>query len=88
MSEPKREYTKYQQGVIRRYYDNRETISIQRLGEMVSDLYLATSEKKKNSLWKQVEKALLTTEVNEVWLKKVVADQNLDGLAKIVNSLG
>ena len=36
-----REYSKYQQKVIKNYYDNREAISVQRLGELVTELYLA-----------------------------------------------
>ena len=36
-----RQYTKFQQKAIKNFYDNRESISIQRLGELVTDLYLA-----------------------------------------------
>lgn len=80
-------YTRYQKGVIKRYYDNRETLSTQRLGEIVSELYLSTSEKKTVRLWEQAEKALLAAGANEVWLRKVVADRNLEGLAEIVSKV-
>ena len=35
------ERSKYQQKVIKNYYDNREAISLQRLSELVTELYLA-----------------------------------------------
>lgn len=49
------EYSNYQKKVIQRYYDNRETIALQKLGELVTELYLATSDKKKDQLWSRVE---------------------------------
>ncbi len=53
------DYTRYQQGIIRRYYDRRQELAFQKLEEMVADLYLADTEKKKASLWKRIEKALV-----------------------------
>jgi hypothetical protein len=83
----KPERSKFQKGIIRRYYENREEISTQRLGEIVTDLYLAEGEKKKTRLWEQAEKALHTAGANPAWLKKVVADRNIEGLAEIVQKL-
>lgn len=40
------EFTKYQQKVIRNYYDNREGIALQRVQELVTELYLATGKKR------------------------------------------
>ena len=48
-----RDYTKYQQKVISRYYDNRDQIDETRLSELVTNLYLATAEKQKQKLWKE-----------------------------------
>ena len=83
----KPERTNYQKKIIHRYYEKREEISTQRLGEIVTELYLAESEKKKAKLWEQAEKALRNTDANEAWLNKVVADKNLEGLAEIVQTL-
>lgn len=82
-----REYSAYQKKVIKRYYENRETLSTQKLSEIVSELYLCTSEKKAERLWERAEKALHAAGANEVWLKKVVADRNVEGLAEIVQKL-
>ena len=43
------EHSRYQQGVIRRYYENREQIDEQKLGELVTSLFLEESAKKKKS---------------------------------------
>jgi hypothetical protein len=39
------DYTPYQQKIIKRYYDNQDTIQLQRLAELVSELYLAEGKK-------------------------------------------
>ncbi len=39
-------YTKYQKNVIKNYYENKDIHLVQKLGELVSNLYLETSEKK------------------------------------------
>ncbi|MCG3179435.1 MAG: hypothetical protein BIFFINMI_01770 [Phycisphaerae bacterium] len=48
------EYSKHQQNIIRRYYDNRQSIALQKLSELVSELYLAENDKKRDQLWKRV----------------------------------
>ena len=44
-----RQYSKFQQKAIKNFYDNRESISIQRLGELVTDLYLAEGKSRATS---------------------------------------
>jgi hypothetical protein len=44
------DYTPYQQKIIKRYYDNQDTIQRQRLAELVSELYLS-SGKKRQRVW-------------------------------------
>lgn len=52
-----RQYSKFQQKAIKNFYDNRENISLQRLGELVTDLYLAEG-KGRAAKWKQITAAL------------------------------
>ncbi|GIW98984.1 MAG: hypothetical protein KatS3mg111_2317 [Pirellulaceae bacterium] len=52
-----RQYTKYQQNVIRRYYENRDAIALQRAQEQVTELYLAEG-KKRQRVWESLEKNL------------------------------
>lgn len=48
-----KQYSKHQQKVIKNYYDNKDAISLQRLSELVTDLYLAEG-KSRQSKWNQV----------------------------------
>ena len=51
------ELTKYQQSVVKNYYENLDTALLQRLGEQVTDLYLAEG-KKRAILWESIGKSL------------------------------
>jgi len=52
-----RDYTPHQEKIIKRYYDNRDSIALQRLGELVGELYLSEG-KKRERVWKQIESDL------------------------------
>ena len=52
-----KQHSKHQQKIIKNYYDNREAISLQRLSELVTDLYLAEG-KARETKWKQAVGAL------------------------------
>jgi hypothetical protein len=52
-----REYSRYQQKVIQRYYDNRPALDEQRLAELATELYLA-SDKKKVKLWESAKEVM------------------------------
>ena len=47
------EYTKFQQKAIKNFYDNREDIALQRVQELVTELYL-TEGKKRAKHWDSV----------------------------------
>ena len=51
------ELTKYQQSIVRNYYANLDTALLQRLGEQVTDLYLAEG-KKRDKLWTSIVTSL------------------------------
>lgn len=46
-------YSRHQQGIIKRYYQNLDAIQLQKLSELVTELYLAEG-KKAERLWKNV----------------------------------
>lgn len=58
-----RQYTKHQQDIIRNYYENRDTIALQRLSELVTELYLAETEAKRARLWENVGKFMTQLKV-------------------------
>lgn len=46
-------YTKFQQNIIKNYYENRDAISLQRLSELVTELYLAEGKARERQ-WKYI----------------------------------
>jgi hypothetical protein len=51
------DHTPYQRKIIKRYYQNLDAITFQRLSELATDLYLAEG-KKRDRLWIRVEESL------------------------------
>ncbi|NQT13977.1 MAG: hypothetical protein HQ582_14580 [Planctomycetes bacterium] len=76
----------YQQRAIRNYYDNRDAIMLQRLGEMVTDLYLAEG-KKRAQLWKRVAGALEKLKISPARIEHIVQSDNPTLVAGIVEEL-
>lgn len=79
--------SQYQKGVIKRYYEHKEDIASQKLGEIVSDLYLAKNATNVKLLWSSAETALLNMGVDKKKFEKIVKDRDLQALAKLVNEL-
>jgi hypothetical protein len=81
-----RQYSKFQQKAIKNFYDNREAISIQRLGELVTDLYLAEG-KSRATKWKQIAAALGRLGVPEAEVAHLMKKDDPALLAKKVSEL-
>lgn len=77
-----REYSKHQQRIIRRHYETLEDRSVERLRELVSELYLAETEASRARLWKQVRTALRNSGNTSAALALAVEQQDLDALAR------
>ena len=52
-----KDYTPHQQKIIRRYYDNLDVIQLQRLAELVGELYLSEG-KKRQRVWTNIVGAM------------------------------
>lgn len=76
------EYTPHQKKIIERYYDNRDKIVLARLGEIVSDLYLAETEAKQNQLWKRAAKAMAALKVPERISEHILTKRDPEVLAR------
>ncbi len=77
----------YQQGIVKRYYNNLDTISLQKLSELVSDIAVCTDAKKAGDLWQRVHKALQKTPADQLKASRIVAERNIEALAKLVGDL-
>ena len=76
----------HQQKIVKRYYDNRDEIAIQRLQELASDLYL-TEGKKRQQHWKNVAKHLEALEVKPEQIAHIVGSDNPALLADYLKNL-
>lgn len=83
----KQELSSYQRKIVDRYYNNIDTISLTKLQEAVSELYLAETDKKKEKLWKSVETALAKFPQVAEKATKVIAARDVKGLAELVSQL-
>jgi hypothetical protein len=78
--------TAYQERAIRNYYHNRDDIMIQRLGELVSELYLAEG-KAKTRLWNRTAEVLEKLQVPATQIQHLVASDNPTLLADLLGKL-
>lgn len=76
----------YQQRVIKNYYDNKDAIMLQRLGELVTDLYLAEG-KKRETTWKRVESTLQNLGVSQKRIDHIHKADNPSMLANLLKEL-
>ena len=78
----KYERSEYQEGVISRYYDNLDGIMLQKLSELVTELYLADTTAKKNRLWQRAHKAMVKLNVPPGIINHIMETADVQILAK------
>lgn len=78
--------TKHQEKIIRNYYQNRDAISLQRLQELITDLYLA-SGKKRQQLWKNLAGHLLKLGVKQDTIDHLIAQDKPELVASLAEKL-
>jgi hypothetical protein len=80
------ERSKHQQKIIKNYYENREAISLQRLSELVTDLYLAEG-KARQKQWKNIASALEKLKVPASRIEHLVQSDDASLVARLVEEL-
>jgi hypothetical protein len=81
------DYTDYQRKVIKRYYDNRDQLDEQRLAELVTSLYLATTEKQREKLWTSAKETMERLEVPKSRVEHVCTKRDPAVLAEVVKDV-
>ena len=76
----------YQQRIIRNYYENHDAIMLQRLGDLVTDLYLAEGQAR-GRLWKRVAAALEKLKTPPARIQHIVQSDNPALLAEVLKEL-
>ena len=78
-----RDYTPYQQKIIKRYYDNQDTIQRQRLAELVTELYLSEG-KKRQKAWQAAASAMQKLGLPESRIDPLIKKADPALLAEVV----
>jgi hypothetical protein len=78
----KNDYSHYQKDVISSYYNNLDTIMLGKLGELVTELYLADTKTKKNQLWQRAHKAMVKLKVPPAIIDHIMKKEDVEILAK------
>ena len=81
----KGELSDYQKDVISKYYDNREAIMLAKLSELVSELYIAETEAKRERLWQRAEKAMLNLKIPASIIRHIMSKKDVRILAGNLN---
>ena len=80
------ELSKYQQSIVKNYYENLDTALVQKLGEKVTDLYLAEG-KKRGKLWQSIAASLAKLGVPQSRIDHVVSTDDARQLAVLLQEL-
>jgi len=78
----KNDYSQYQKDVISSYYNNLDTIMLGKLGELVTELYLADTQAKQNRLWQRANKAMIKLKVPPAIIGHIMEKKDVEVLAK------
>ena len=79
-------FSSHQQKIIKRYYENIDQISLQRLSELVADLYLSTG-KKRDKLWETAAAAMQKMKLPQDRIDHVLSKKDPEMLARLVKEL-
>jgi hypothetical protein len=80
------DYSRHQQKIIKRYYQNIDQIALQRLSELVADLYLAEG-KKKDKLWESAKASMEKLKLPQARIDHLMAQKDPKLLATLVSEL-
>lgn len=76
----------YQDRIIKNYYQNRDSIMLQKLGELVTDLYLAEG-KARTRLWERITVALENLKIPATRIEQMVKSDNPTLVANLLQEL-
>lgn len=75
------EHTRHQKRIIDRYYEHRDDIMLAKLGELVSELYLAETDKKRGRLWDRAAAAMRNLKWKPATIEHILAQRRPELLA-------
>jgi len=72
---------------VRRYYEHKGTLAVQKLGELVSELSTCEDKRRAARLWSQVRTALVNAGAHKAQVEGVVTSRDLERLAQLIGKL-
>ena len=78
--------SRYQEKIIKNYYENRDSIALQRVQELVTELYLSEG-KKRQQYWKSIRTHLEKLGVGASELDHLVAQDDPELVAQVVQKI-
>ena len=80
------DFTPHQQKIIKRYYKNQDTLRLQRLAELVTELYLAQGKKRQRA-WVAAASAMQKLGVPQARIDHLLKQDNPALVAEVVKEL-
>jgi len=77
--------TPYQQDLIKNYYASLDRIMLQKLQELVTELYLAETPQKTERLWQRAHNAMLKLKLPASIVNHIMEKRSVEILAKNLN---
>jgi hypothetical protein len=81
------DYSDHQKKIIKRYYDNRDQLDETKLAELVTSLYLASTDKQRDKLWTTARDVMERLEIPKSRLNHVWERRDPAILAEVVKDL-
>lgn len=82
-----KDLTKYQEGIVKRYYEHQDTIRSEKLSDLVAELWLCDDEKQATKLWGRAQVALMKAGCNAQQVANAVNKRDTEALAKLVQQV-
>lgn len=76
------DYSAHQQRIITKYYNQLDTIMLQKLQELVGELYLAGTDAKRKRLWERVQKAMVNLKIPDEIVAHIMGKKDVEVLAR------
>ncbi len=75
------DFTRHQKKIIDRYYENKSDIMLAKLSELVGELYLADTDKKRDKLWERVGLAMKNLKIQPHVMEHLLREKRPELLA-------
>jgi len=80
-----KQLSRYQKQLVKNYYKNLDTIMLNKLSGLVSDLYLAETEAARGRLWNRAHQAMVKLKIPAGIIEHIMSKSDVEILAKNLN---